>query len=63
LGGAGFRGFTRLIFWLETHENWYTNPLDRFASLAKELVVMGGYVDVNLLQVSFVPNPPLTHTN
>jgi inosine-uridine nucleoside N-ribohydrolase len=25
---------------------------DQFASLAKELVIMGGYVDVNLLQVS-----------
>lgn len=25
---------------------------DKFASLAKELVIMGGYIDVNLLQVS-----------
>lgn len=24
---------------------------DEFASLAKELVIMGGYVDVNMLQV------------
>jgi inosine-uridine nucleoside N-ribohydrolase len=31
----------------------------QFASLAKELVIMGGYLDVNMLQVSFDLNDDL----
>lgn len=36
---------------------------DDFAKLAKELVIMGGYVDVNMLQVSISLSFPHSSSN